>query len=115
MTTYFLKVPDEVTARAALVAAGYANNLAADGFVGQYCTRFTLADGTACQNHTPGARRHDVDVVGVIHERTGVDAEGNPTFTPVPGFHVNLSAPFLHEALVPYEIPAPATPARAPL
>jgi len=107
VNTYFLKTPDEATLRAALLGAGY-------DFEGQYGLRFTLPDWTPCENHTPGAVRHDVDIVGVIYEQTGTDRDGFPVMSPTPGFHANLTAHELHKALAPYQIEPPATPKRAP-
>lgn len=94
MTTYFLKATNEAEMRAALAAAGYE-------FEGQFCTRFTLADWTPCENHTPDAIRHDVDIVGEIPD--------------VEGFHANLTAHELHADLAALALAAPATPYRAPL
>lgn len=101
----YLKAASESALRTALAAAGYE-------FEGQYCTRFVLADWTHCENHTPGAIRHDVDIVGVISKQTGVDAEGQPVFTAQPGFHANLSAHESHAELAGLVIAAPLTPCR---
>lgn len=62
---------------------------------------------------------HALDLVGTIHTPNGTttDELGNevPAFAAVPGVHANLrlvgDTP-LHEALAPFEIPAPATPHR---
>ena len=109
MNTYFLRADSEAELRQALSAAGY-------DFDGQYGLRFTLPDWTPCENHTRGAVRHDVDVVGVIYRDTGTKgAEGMPIREATAGFHANLTAHELHRSLSALQIDAPAQPARLPM
>ena len=91
--TYFLKASSEAELKDSLAAAGYEME-------GQYATRFMLADWTPCENHTPGAQRHDVDIVGVVPGQAG--------------YHANLTGHELHKALVLLQIEPPATPYRKP-
>ncbi len=56
-----------------------------------------------------------VDVVGIINVPTGetaLDENGDPypLYTPVLGYHINLSSPV--PELAAWEVPAPATPTR---
>lgn len=70
MIDYYLQAADELTMRAALIAAGV-----------------TDQDG----NPTEG---HAVDVIGVWYERTG-GTDNEPVMTQLPGWHANVrcSAP----------------------
>jgi hypothetical protein len=33
---------------------------------------------------------YSIDTIGIIYKETGVDDEGNPIYTPLDGWHVNL-------------------------
>lgn len=53
---------------------------------------------------------HSIDVIGIIHKRTGGTDEA-PVMTVLRGWHVNVRGPE-SEALAPYKIVVPSTPHR---